>query len=148
MEFDLTRSRIIELSMGRYIRWTQAQAQIRALHTARVYFRISLLAHVYYLFVAPNPFDIPRRRINRSADHRVCAQVDFHALISIYINSFYPRCALLASISSRIVDSDSDQLFELELCIHILLRTMYWRLRLRFGDWNLTSQDVAGNAFI
>jgi len=37
----------------------------------RGYFRISLLAGVYYLFAVPNPFDIPRRRINRSADHRV-----------------------------------------------------------------------------
>jgi len=38
----------------------------------RGYFRISLLAGVYYLFAASNPFDIPRRRVNRSADHRVC----------------------------------------------------------------------------
>lgn len=47
--------------------WTRVETQTRC--TAR-YFRLSLLADVYYLFAASNPFDIPRRRINKSADHR------------------------------------------------------------------------------
>lgn len=61
---DLAESIIIESSDRSDGRVIQTQTCV-----AR-YFRISLLADVYYLFAASNPFDIPRRRINRSADHR------------------------------------------------------------------------------
>lgn len=61
---DLAESIIIESSDRSDGRVVQTQTCV-----AR-YFRISLLADVYYLFAASNPFDIPRRRINRSADHR------------------------------------------------------------------------------
>lgn len=60
---DLAESIIIDQASPR---WTRVQTSTGV---AR-YFRISLFADVYYLFAASNPFDIPRRRINKSADHR------------------------------------------------------------------------------
>lgn len=62
--------------------------------TAR-YFRISLLADVYYLFAASNPFDIPRRRINKSADHR---QAGFLAKLLILIIPLSPPADIVHGI--------------------------------------------------
>jgi len=57
------------------------------------YFRISLLVDVYYLFDASNPFDISRRRISKSADHRQLSREDAN------INNFL--CRVPADIVRR-----------------------------------------------
>lgn len=67
-----TRKFAIDLAESIIIDQTSLQARTRVQTSTGMarYFRISLLADVYYLFAASNPFDIPRWRINKSADHR------------------------------------------------------------------------------
>lgn len=105
---DLAESIIIESSGRSDGRVVQTQTCV-----AR-YFRISLLADVYYLFAASNPFDISRWRINRSADHRGAAG-QFLAKTLILIIPF----AVPADIVRRYYPNERAAIIRQRLCSRV-----------------------------
>jgi hypothetical protein len=94
----------------------------------RGYFRISLLASVYYPFAAPNPFDIPRRRVNRSADHRVRP-------------ARFPRANVNILIPLGRADIDSRMTKRRSVASDDAGRG---DRRLRFEEWNFSSVGIDG----